>query len=171
MVYSERLYQPSVLELARQGNLQAIAYWINSYLVPQGIYASVRASRAGCLQILIEFQRIPERDRLVRFICHRLYKLNSNVIAGVQIVARFAGDSHILWQQSVRLAPSPRHQRSQRRQRQSQSYVQQLLLSSLAACSAITTVPQRRRSPLLYNAPNLPALATPLSGQMSSGLR
>lgn len=127
MVYSQDSYQPSVLELARAGNLRAIAYWLNSYLAPQGIYASVRASRAGCLQILVEFQRPPERDRLVRFICHRLYKLNSQVIAGVQIFARFAGDSEILWQQSVRLTASPSRQRVQRKHHKSQSHVKQLL--------------------------------------------
>ncbi|HEY9748063.1 MAG TPA: hypothetical protein V6C63_05265, partial [Allocoleopsis sp.] len=106
MAYSNRAYQPSVLELAREGNIRAIAYWLNGQLVPQGVYASIRPLRSNCLHITVEFDRIPERDRLVRFICHRLCKLNLDFIEGVKISARFTDESQILWQQSVRLVTS-----------------------------------------------------------------
>ncbi|KAM3114434.1 CapA family protein [Phormidesmis sp. 146-33] len=105
-------YQPSVVELARSGNFRAIAYWLNVFLLPHNLYARVEAAlQPGCLQILVEFHPSPEHDAkspefrgsLVRFICHHLWKLNSEVIEGVQVTARFVGQPQTLWQQSVRV--------------------------------------------------------------------
>lgn len=127
MAYSESLYQPSVLELARSGNIRAIAYWLNSFLVPQGLHASVGMTRSGYLQVIIEFQRVPERDRLVRFVCHRLCKLNSKFVKRVRIVARFAGETQALWKQSVHLVTPANRQKKVLRQPHSQASLRQLL--------------------------------------------
>ncbi|MGP1384576.1 MAG: CapA family protein [Thainema sp.] len=105
--------QQSVVELARNGNFRALAYWLNSQLVPQGIYVQVQAARPGCLQAVVEFHRKPIRDRLVRFICHRLWQLESDLIEGVHILARHIGQSDFIWQQTVRIPT-----RTERRQRQ-----------------------------------------------------
>lgn len=105
--------QQSVVELARNGNFRALAYWLNSQLVPQGIYVQVQAARPGCLQTVVEFHRKPIRDRLVRFICHRLWQLESDLIEGVHILARYIGQSDFIWQQTVRIPT-----RTERRQRQ-----------------------------------------------------
>jgi hypothetical protein len=104
----ETLSQPSIVELAREGNFEAIACWLNTYLSPQGVSAQVAQDRPGRLLILVEFQRLPERQSLVRFICHRLYKLNSELIQFVRILARFAGTTFILWENTVRLHPARR---------------------------------------------------------------
>lgn len=121
MVYVESRSQPSILDLARRGNFQALSYWINSFLGPEGISARVEEAHAGCLQILVEFQReltqdlllaAPLREGIVRFICHQLWKLNSPVFEGVRIKARLAGTPDILWNQSVRLVtPANRDRR------------------------------------------------------------
>lgn len=121
MVYVESRSQPSILDLARDGNFQALSYWINSFLGPEGISARVEEAHAGCLQILVEFQReltqeillaAPLRDAIVRFICHQLWKLNSPMFEGVRIKARLAGTPDILWNQSVRLVtPANRDRR------------------------------------------------------------
>lgn len=110
MTYSPRYYQPSVLELARQGNFQAIAYWINSIFAPQGIHIQANSKRAGCLTIMVNFPRtrhpqacISARQQLVRHLCYRLWTLNSGAIREVRIMARVAGQRDILWRQSVRL--------------------------------------------------------------------
>lgn len=102
MVYTEAFYQPSILELARLGNFQAITYLINTYLNPQGISAWVQANSGGCLQILVEVEQEPVTERLVRFICHELWKLNSPAVEGVNIVARFP-EGDVLWKRSVRI--------------------------------------------------------------------
>ena len=79
----------SVLVAARNGSFRAISYWLNQTLVTQGIYVHVQAAGPGCLRTLVEFHRQPSRNRLVRFICHRLWLLESDLIEGVQIVARY----------------------------------------------------------------------------------
>ncbi len=108
MVNLELLSQPSVLQLARAGDFQAIAYWLNTYLVPQEIYARVAVDRPGWLLVLVEFCQPPDRDRLNRFVCHRLCRLNSDVIQGVRIVARPLGSPNTWWDRSIRLATAPR---------------------------------------------------------------
>lgn len=118
MTQFDALYRPSVLELARAGNFQAIAYWINSLLGPHGMQVQAVPTRSGCLSILIHFRQSRSKKRcmrvqqqLVRFICYRLWTLNSPVIRDVRISARLAGDSSIVWRQSVRIVtPANRHQ-------------------------------------------------------------
>ncbi len=123
MVYAENWSQPSILELARSGNFQALNYWIDSLLRPEGIYARVEQAQAGCVQILVEFQRelAPDntllgstlREGLVKFICHQLWRLNSPAVEGVRIHARLAGEPEILWKQSVRIV-TPANSRQRR---------------------------------------------------------
>lgn len=110
MTYSRPLNQPSLLELARAGNFRAIAYWINSLLAPHGVNIQTAVSRSGCLKILVEFHWSCSRKRclalrqhLVRFICYRLWTLNSEAIHDVQIKARIAGEPDIVWTQTVRI--------------------------------------------------------------------
>jgi poly-gamma-glutamate capsule biosynthesis protein CapA/YwtB (metallophosphatase superfamily) len=109
------------VELARSGNFQALNYWIDSLLRPEGIYARVEQAQAGCVQILVEFQRefaadttllgSTLREGLVKFICHQLWRLNSPAVEGVRIQARLAGEPDILWKQSVRIVTPANRQR------------------------------------------------------------
>ena len=93
-----------VKRLAAEGYFQAIAYWLNERLVPQNIYARVLEDEVpGRLKVLIEFERAPSRDRLIRFVCDRLYKLNSDAIQGVYLVARSLGAASTTWEKSVRI--------------------------------------------------------------------
>ncbi|MBE9177944.1 CapA family protein [Oculatella sp. LEGE 06141] len=103
----DEICQSSVVELAKSGDFRAIAYWLNVYLAPQEIYVRVGADRPGYLLVLAEFDRRPDRDRLLRFICHRLCKLNSGLIEGVRVITKFIGSSDILWDHSVRLIATP----------------------------------------------------------------
>lgn len=122
MAYSNSQYQPSILELARQGNFRAIAYWINSLLAPQGIYIQAETTRSGCLKIFVNFHQQRRRERcltlrqtLVRFICYRLWTLNSSSIRDVRVIARMAGETDVLWQQSVRISTPANAKRRSRR--------------------------------------------------------
>lgn len=120
MTYSETYHQPSLLDLARQGNFRAIAYWINSILGPRGVYIQTEAPRSGTLKIMVNFQSSSDREtcmnarhHLVRHICYRLWTLNSAEIRDVRIMARVAGQKDILWRQSVRItAPAQAHPKS-----------------------------------------------------------
>jgi poly-gamma-glutamate synthesis protein (capsule biosynthesis protein) len=95
-----------VKELAAAGYFQAIALWVNQPLVSQRIYAQVQADeRPGCLQILVEFQRSPHKESLIRLLCRRIWQLDSELVEGVNITARYIGQSRILWQRRVRISP------------------------------------------------------------------
>lgn len=117
MDYLERISQPSTVQMARLGDFRAIAYWLNACLVPQGIYARVAADRPGVLLVLLEFMRLPRRDCLTSIVCHRLCRLNSKVIRGVRILARFADDPEILWDTSIRLVMPAHRQKALRSSR------------------------------------------------------
>lgn len=117
MVYADTLSQPSIFDLARSGDLKAISYLINSYLQSEGIFARVAPpDHKGCLPVLVEFQQEPIADRIIRYICHLIWKINAPNVEGVQIAARYIGDADILWKQSVRIVtPAKRLQRQQTR--------------------------------------------------------
>ncbi len=115
------LEQPSAIELARQGNFRAIADWINTYLIPQGICVNVESRWRGCLQIQVECQRVPPQEYLVRFICHCLWKLNSEFIEGARIIGKMAGDPKILWEQTVKILTPAYRQKKKRSRRYKRS--------------------------------------------------
>jgi hypothetical protein len=100
----ESSWQESVIKLAQTGNLRAIAFWLNRYLVPQGICAQVSHEQPGSLLVRVVCHRPPERERLVRFICHRLCKLNAAGIQEAHITAQTVGSPTLLWEKSVRIA-------------------------------------------------------------------
>lgn len=101
--YTPEPSSPSTQELAAAGHFRAIALWLNQPLASQGIYVQVQPDRPGCLLLMVEFEQPPLRERLTRFLCHRIWLLNSVLIEGVHIVARPAGQRRILWQQRVRI--------------------------------------------------------------------
>ncbi|MEM9161833.1 MAG: CapA family protein [Cyanobacteria bacterium P01_F01_bin.4] len=93
-----------VKQLAATGHYRAIAFWLNQALMTQGVYAHVQADdRPGCLRILIEFKRQPKKEVLMRLICSRIWKLNSDIIEGIYVTARFIGQSRHQWQRRVRV--------------------------------------------------------------------
>jgi poly-gamma-glutamate synthesis protein (capsule biosynthesis protein) len=98
----DQFTQPSVVQQAQAGDCRAIAYWLNAYLMSQGLYAQVTPEELGSLRVLVEFTRMPQRDRLLRFICHRLCKLNSPHFNAARIQGRFRGTRLVLWDQTVR---------------------------------------------------------------------
>jgi len=114
---------PSMFQLARGGNFRAIACLINSYLAPYGIYVRAQPVHAGCLPLKVEFESLPDqpemigvmRDRIIQFICHHLWRLNSEVIEGVRIVGLWSGNGqpNVLWHQSVRIV-TPANRRRQK---------------------------------------------------------
>jgi poly-gamma-glutamate synthesis protein (capsule biosynthesis protein) len=131
MVQSSSLHYTSMFESARQGNLRAIAVWLNQALTPYGMRARVGSKRPGSLKLLIEFDfdfdpvNPPSvwQDPLIRLICHRLWKLNSPLIQGVNIVARYLDQpQRLVWRQSVRIVtPASRaRQRTRQHNRQQQ---------------------------------------------------
>ena len=124
MVYTDSVHQPSLVELARAGNFQAIAHWLNAVLLPHGIRAYVGGIRPGCLRVLIELplpasqRELAEsgRTELIHFICHRIWKLNSAHIEGIRIAGKLMHEQAPVWEQSVRVVSPARRARKQRSQ-------------------------------------------------------
>jgi hypothetical protein len=115
MVYADGQNPASVGELARQGNLQAVSYWLNARLATYRLFARVDQVRSGNLRIVIELRpnaatptALAFRNRLVRYICHQLWQLNSPYIEGAIVAARHVGQSKVLWKQSVRIVSPAR---------------------------------------------------------------
>ncbi len=93
-----------IRQMAADGYFQAIAYWLNERLVPQNVYAQVLADELpGRLRVLIEFERAPQAERLARFVCDRLYSLNSDVIEGVHLIVCPLGSAQPAWERSIRI--------------------------------------------------------------------
>lgn len=94
---------------AATGHFRSIALWLNYPLVPQAIYAQVQTDRhPGYLQILLEFERPPKKEALIRLVCNRICRLESDVIRGVSLIGRVIGTKQPLWQQRVRLTQRQR---------------------------------------------------------------
>lgn len=103
--------QPSVREQAAAGYFQAIALWINEPLAPQGIFVKVQADGPGRLRLIVEFKRPPMKERLLRFLCHRVWLLNSELIEGIHVIARPVGWRRIAWEKRIRIVTPALKQR------------------------------------------------------------
>jgi poly-gamma-glutamate capsule biosynthesis protein CapA/YwtB (metallophosphatase superfamily) len=111
MANLESSWQASIIKLAQTGNSRAIAFWLNRDLVPQGICAQISAESSDCLAIQVVSRQAPDCDRLVRFICHRLCKLDSEAIQQVRITAQTVGSAAVLWEKSARIIPPSARQK------------------------------------------------------------
>ena len=103
--------QPSVRELAAAGYFRAIALWVNEPLAPQGIFVKVKADRPGRLRLIVEFNRPPIKERLLRCLCHRVWLLNSELIEGIHVVARPVGWRRVAWEKRIRIVTPALKQR------------------------------------------------------------
>jgi Bacterial capsule synthesis protein PGA_cap len=94
-------WESSIVKLAQTGNLRAITFWLNRYLVPQGLCAQVIPEQGGRLLIRVVCHRLPDCNRLVHFIHHQFLELNSDLIHELRITAQQVGSAHLLWERSL----------------------------------------------------------------------
>jgi len=95
-------------ELARQGNLEAIAALVNGALQTEGVTAKINLTD-GCLQILLQSQRIPDPQASVTLIHRELHLLNPDLAKTVRIYGREAGSEIPAWSQEFALQPATTH--------------------------------------------------------------
>lgn len=94
---------PTLLELAQQGDPQAIAALLNRQLQPQGITAKV-AVREGCLHVLLESaQQLPDRQACVDFVRTELTSLEPESIDRAKVYGRKTGEKEPAWSQELGL--------------------------------------------------------------------
>ncbi len=104
---------PTVRDRAAAGYFRDIALWLNQPLAPHGIFVQVQADHPGCLRLVVEFQRPPIKDHLLRLLCHRIWLLNSDLIEGICVVARPLGHRRVLWEQRIKIVTPALKQRKQ----------------------------------------------------------
>jgi hypothetical protein len=95
--------QLNLLELAKQGNVEAIASLMNRQLQSKGITAKV-ALKNACLQVMLESPEVPDQQALVTFVCKGITGLGVASIERVKIYGRQAGEDFPAWNQEFELA-------------------------------------------------------------------
>ena len=98
-------------ELAKQGDPQAIASWLNSQLQSEGIAASAHLD-GDCLDIILEAEQVPREHILVDFVRSQLTDLQPDSIHQVKIEGREIGEIVPAWIQEFSLENSTLEQQS-----------------------------------------------------------
>jgi hypothetical protein len=94
--------QPNLLELAKQGNAQAIATLMNRQLQPKGI--TVKVSLSGdCLMVVAESIEPPEQLFLVNFIRKGMTNLKIEAIKRVVVRGQATGNTARAWREAFDL--------------------------------------------------------------------
>jgi hypothetical protein len=92
--------QANILELAKQGNAQAIATLINRQLQSKGITAKA-VFKDNCLQIMLESTQIPNQGTLVTFIRKGITNLEIDSIQRVKVYGRQIGEEIPAWSEEI----------------------------------------------------------------------
>jgi hypothetical protein len=94
--------QQNPLQLAKQGNPNAIAALINRSLNSQGITAKV-IRKDDCLRVLLESNEVPKQNNLSAFIHNGVLKLEIPEINTLQVFGRQTGEQVPAWSQTINL--------------------------------------------------------------------
>ncbi|MHC5597701.1 MAG: type IV pilin-like G/H family protein [Nostoc sp.] len=94
--------QPNLLELAKQGDAQAIASLMNRQLQPKGITVKTNLT-SGCLMVIAESENEPEQSFVVDFIRNGITELKAEVIKRVVLHGRITGKKTPLWRESFEM--------------------------------------------------------------------
>lgn len=86
----------NLLELAKRGDVQAIASLMNLSLQPKGITAKV-ALKDRCLQVMLEAAQVPNQQTLVEFVRKGITGLGVPSIEIVKVYGRQTGEEFPAW--------------------------------------------------------------------------
>lgn len=94
-----------IFELAKQGNAEALATFINNLLQPEGITATTDL-KDGYLKILLESSQILNQQALALFIGKIIIKLEDQSIQTLKIYGRNSGDNLSIWAAEIDIKKS-----------------------------------------------------------------
>jgi Domain of unknown function (DUF4429) len=97
--------QPGLVELAKQGDVRAIASLINRQLQPKGITAKV-SLKESVLQVMLEAEQVPDQQALVAFIRKGVTSLAVKTIEKVKVYGRQPGEDFPIWSQDFTIGES-----------------------------------------------------------------
>lgn len=92
------------LELAKQGDTEAIAYLINRSLQPKGITVIKAVLKDSCLQIMLEAAQIPDQQSLIALMRKWITTLGFEPIKQVKIYGRKIGEEIPAWSHEFEVA-------------------------------------------------------------------
>jgi hypothetical protein len=96
------MIQQHILELAKQGDVEAIAVLLNEELKPQGITATV-GRKQNCLYISLEAEQVPHKDTLVSFIREQVNSWHLETLSKIKLYGRTNGQTLPVWQEEIEL--------------------------------------------------------------------
>ncbi|MDZ8108923.1 MAG: hypothetical protein RM338_25320 [Nostoc sp. DedQUE12a] len=97
----------NILELAKQGDVEAIASLMNRHLLPKGIAAKV-AFKDDYLEVTLESAQVPDRETWVAFIRRGLTNLAAASVQKVKIYGQHIDQEFPAWTQEFDLdLPEP----------------------------------------------------------------
>ncbi len=94
---------PTLLQLAQQGDPQAIAALLNRQLQPQGVTAKVAVRKDGLHVLLESANQAPDRKKFVDTIRTQLSKWEPAEIERVKVYGRQVGEKETAWSQEFGL--------------------------------------------------------------------
>jgi uncharacterized protein (DUF697 family) len=94
--------QTNLLELAKQGDANAIAALMNRSLQPKGINAKV-SCKDSCLQVMLEAANVPNQQILAALVHQGIIKLEPNSINKIRVYGRKVGEDFPDWQQEFEI--------------------------------------------------------------------
>lgn len=90
----------NIFELAKQGNAEALATFINNLLQPEGITAKTDL-KDGYLKILLESSQVLNQQALALFISKIIIRLEAQSIQKLKIYVRNLGDNLPMWVEKI----------------------------------------------------------------------
>ena len=103
------MVQQNVLELAQQGNIEAIANLLNRSLEPKGINAKL-GLKEGCLFVSLVSEEVLPQVKLVPFIRSAVISIGAESIKTIKIYGRQVEQTTPAWQEVVELEiPTPKN--------------------------------------------------------------
>ncbi|MGV0025976.1 type IV pilin-like G/H family protein [Phormidesmis priestleyi] len=96
--------QPNLLELARQGDANAIAALMNAVLEPKGITAQASLENC-CLSVFLESAKTLNQQTMTTFIHRGLLELGTESIQTIKACGHKAGESSFSWVKEFRIHP------------------------------------------------------------------
>lgn len=94
--------QQSLLELAKQGDAQAISTLMNRHLQPKGIWAKAILTE-GCLQIILEAKSAPSQQEITAYVWNAMSRLGAPSIQKVKIYGKQTDSDFPAWHQEFDL--------------------------------------------------------------------
>jgi RsiW-degrading membrane proteinase PrsW (M82 family) len=92
----------NLLPLVKQGDPNAIAALMNRFFYSQGITAKVNL-QAGCLQVILESQQVPDKTSALPFIRQELSTWQPATVTTVQVYGRKIGEEFPAWEETFAL--------------------------------------------------------------------